>query len=226
MPQADPTLFELFGGEMETHVPTLTAGLLALEKDPQVPGQIEAVMRAAHSIKGAARIVGQEQIGEIAHVMEDSFTAAGRGQLPVTPPLIDAMLRGVDLMEKLAGGDTAAAAQVPSMLKLLTEHASATSSALPRPQSVRAVRPTPVAAIELPATLDTASCELLRARAAAAGGTVYVDARRVARIEPVGVTLLNTLAQQRELVVINPSPALAAVLAVTQLDQIVRAEVR
>ena len=62
-------------------VQTLDAGLLALERDNQAPSQLEACMRAAHSLKGAARIVGLDAGVEVAHAMEDCFVAAQRGTL-------------------------------------------------------------------------------------------------------------------------------------------------
>jgi len=58
--QLDPAMLELFQAEMDTHIPVLDQGLLALEKGQAGDREIEAMMRAAHSIKGAARIVGIE----------------------------------------------------------------------------------------------------------------------------------------------------------------------
>jgi chemotaxis protein histidine kinase CheA len=225
MAQSDPTLLELFRGEMETHVPTLTSGLLALEKDPHLPGQIEAIMRAAHSIKGAARIVGQELIGEIAHVMEDSFTAAGRGELTVSADLIDAMLRGVDLMQRLADGDSTAQADVPTMVKLLSDvREGKTAAAAPRPQPVKVARPVKADSIVLPAVLDSAGVESVRAQAAGAGDTVRLDASHLRHVEPVALTLFNTLAQQRDLIFVSAPASLARLLHVTQLDRLARVE--
>ena len=45
--------------------------LLALEQQPQAAEHLEACMRAGHSLKGAARIVGLETAVKVAHVMED-----------------------------------------------------------------------------------------------------------------------------------------------------------
>ena len=52
----DPAMFELFRDEVRAHADTLAAGLLELEQDPTSPQRIEPLMRAAHSLKGAARI--------------------------------------------------------------------------------------------------------------------------------------------------------------------------
>ena len=74
----DSSMLDLFRAEIETHAPVLNEGLLALEKDPTQTKRLEALMRAAHSIKGAGRIVGVEAAVQVAHVLEDYFVAAQR----------------------------------------------------------------------------------------------------------------------------------------------------
>ena len=54
----DASMLELFQLEAEAQAQVLNAGLLALERNPTQADQLEACMRAAHSLKGAARIVG------------------------------------------------------------------------------------------------------------------------------------------------------------------------
>jgi chemotaxis protein histidine kinase CheA len=54
-------MMELFRLEVEAQATILTNGLLALETQPQSAQELEALMRAAHSVKGAARIVGLMQ---------------------------------------------------------------------------------------------------------------------------------------------------------------------
>jgi len=54
---SDLSMLELFQVEAETQAALLTAGLLELERTPGAEAQLERLMRAAHSLKGAARIV-------------------------------------------------------------------------------------------------------------------------------------------------------------------------
>jgi two-component system sensor histidine kinase and response regulator WspE len=63
------SMLELFRVEVENQAPLLTAGLLALERDPEAADQLEACMRAAHSLKGAARIVDIAAAVGVAHAM-------------------------------------------------------------------------------------------------------------------------------------------------------------
>ncbi|WGG49059.1 hybrid sensor histidine kinase/response regulator [Rugamonas sp. DEMB1] len=67
------------------------------------------MMRAAHSIKGAAAIVGLDLVVQLAHGMEDAFLAAQHGKLALTPNRVDVLLSGVDLILRVARLDEAAA---------------------------------------------------------------------------------------------------------------------
>jgi two-component system sensor histidine kinase and response regulator WspE len=73
-----------------------------LERDPAAADQLEACMRAAHSLKGAARIVGLNAGVDLANVMEDCFVAAQRGEVTLRHKHIDLLLRGVDLLSRIA----------------------------------------------------------------------------------------------------------------------------
>jgi two-component system, chemotaxis family, sensor histidine kinase and response regulator WspE len=91
----------LFRMEVETQGEVLTAGLLALERAPTAADRLEECMRAAHSLKGAARIVGQHAGVSVAHAMEDCFVAAQQGRIVLRHHQIDRLLRGVDLLARV-----------------------------------------------------------------------------------------------------------------------------
>ncbi len=96
------SLMDLFRSEADGQLATLGEGLLALEGGPAAASTIEPLMRAAHSLKGAARIVGLDAAVRIAHALEDGFVAAGRGEFALGTPEVDAMLKGVDLLATIA----------------------------------------------------------------------------------------------------------------------------
>jgi chemotaxis protein histidine kinase CheA len=96
------SLIDLFRSEVETHSELLSAALLALERAPSDTSRIDEMMRAAHSIKGAARVVGVDAAVPVAHVMEDCFLAAQKGAIKLTPGDVDVLLRGVDLLGKIS----------------------------------------------------------------------------------------------------------------------------
>ena len=98
----DASLLELFSLEAEAQTQVLSAGLLALERDPTQADNLESCMRAAHSLKGAARIVGVDAGVSVAHVMEDCLAGAQEGRLYLRPEHIDALLQGTDLLMRIA----------------------------------------------------------------------------------------------------------------------------
>lgn len=101
MSSFDPSMMDLFREEVRAHTATLSAGLLELEGDPANPQRIEPLMRAAHSVKGAARIMGLDLAVKLAHVMEDLLVAAQTGKLRINTADIDVLLKGTDVLATL-----------------------------------------------------------------------------------------------------------------------------
>ena len=98
---SDCSMLELFKMELESQSVILNEGLLALERAPGALEHIEPLMRAAHSLKGAARIVGLDVAVRVAHVMEDFLVATQHGQVTLRQPGIDTLLNGVDLLARI-----------------------------------------------------------------------------------------------------------------------------
>ncbi len=96
------SMHDLFRIETEAQGETLTDGLIALESDWQSSETLESLMRAAHSIKGAARIVNLDEAVRVAHSMEDCFVAAQAGKIMLDPTHIDIFLRGMDMLTRIS----------------------------------------------------------------------------------------------------------------------------
>lgn len=97
----DPLMLDLFRVELENNTRMLETGLVTAERD-QTPERIEPLMRAAHSIKGAARIVGLNTAVTLAHAMEDVLSAAQTGKRPLTSAAVDRLLKGNDFFASLS----------------------------------------------------------------------------------------------------------------------------
>src|SRR5580692_12518914 len=94
----DLSMLELFRMESEVQSAVLTECLLGLEQDIDAAPRLQELMRAAHSLKGAARIVGRSAAVRIAHAMEDCFVAVQKKERTPSAEFIDTLLRGVDLL--------------------------------------------------------------------------------------------------------------------------------
>ncbi|OZI19647.1 hybrid sensor histidine kinase/response regulator [Bordetella genomosp. 9] len=104
----DASLLDLYKMEADVQVQVLDAGLLALERDPLAQDHLAACMRAAHSLKGAARIVGLDGPVRVAHAMEDRLVDAQKGRAPLDAAAIDMLLRGTDLLRHMPAADAQA----------------------------------------------------------------------------------------------------------------------
>lgn len=140
----DASLLELFSLEADAQTQVLSAGLLALERNPTQADQLEACMRAAHSLKGAARIVGVDAGVSVAHVMEDCLVSAQEGRLYLQPEHIDALLQGTDLLMRIATpgndvGPTDIEAYVALMERLL-DPSQPIATPVPKPEPIPAPR--------------------------------------------------------------------------------------
>ena len=165
------SMLELFKLEAESHCAALSEGLLALEKSPNDRAVVEPLMRAAHSIKGAARIVGLDVIVSLAHAMEECFLAAKDGREVLSSARVDQLLRAVDVLGEvraLAEPDLAAwtrthadrLATLAAQLKSPPPAASSSVAPLPAPTPTPPVAPgqptdppTPSAAAAAPAAI-------------------------------------------------------------------------
>ncbi|HEY0792660.1 MAG TPA: hybrid sensor histidine kinase/response regulator [Chthoniobacterales bacterium] len=122
----DFSMMELFRLEVNNQAAVLAEHLIGLEHQPVDPSRLEVLMRAAHSLKGAARMVNCEAAVRLAHAMEEVFVAAQTGRLVLLVRQVDVLLRGVDLMQQIAqmpenGTEAENGPLVPGMADYLVE---------------------------------------------------------------------------------------------------------
>ena len=98
----EASLEALFALEVEQQSVEITRRLLQLEAYPDRREAIRPLLRAFHSIKGAARTVGVNEIVELTHLLEDKFTALAKSNTPVDSGFIELALHSVDAMKARA----------------------------------------------------------------------------------------------------------------------------
>lgn len=99
---SNSSMLDLFRLEVEMQAEILNSGLLKLEKNPSSTDDIESLMRSAHSIKGAARIVQLDPIVKLSHAMEDCFVAVQESKLNLEEFHIDLLFKGADIYSQIA----------------------------------------------------------------------------------------------------------------------------
>ena len=111
---------------------------LLLELDPAQPDAegVNAIFRAAHSIKGGANMFALADIAGVTHEMETVLDAARRGKLQLSAAIVDAVLRGCDFLRAAVAqaraerpGDAARAAAVAAELRALAAPEAASARA-------------------------------------------------------------------------------------------------
>jgi anti-anti-sigma factor len=238
MPTIDASLLDLFRAELEIHLPALSEGLLALEKEPAQPKRLEALMRAAHSIKGAAKIVGVDAAVRVAHVMEDCFVAAQNGRIHLGSDSVDVFLRGVDALSRIVpGGEERDEISEQDLAQLVEDIAALqTGNRAPAPRADA----TPIPAGPLPAAPDltirpTGNFDKTRAEGIRAQlsnllrqgvSSIQFDLAGVGDMDATGLALLahaaRTAARRQppvELKVRNVSAQVQKLLRLTRLDE-------
>ena len=113
----DAEMQQLFKIESEEHLQLLDEGLLQLEKDPKNQKVLEDVFREAHSLKGAARMLGLMEIEAVSHRFEDILGLAHKGDILLSSRIVDVMYGCLDIIRKLVAD---ALAGVPSKVDIRT----------------------------------------------------------------------------------------------------------
>ncbi|HEY9699114.1 MAG TPA: hybrid sensor histidine kinase/response regulator [Trichocoleus sp.] len=97
----DPNILEqsysYFLAEAQDLLQTLEQDLLLLKTD-RTPARVHSLMRAAHTLKGAAASVGAESIRSIAHSLEDVLKALYRPEVPIDPELEALLFEGYECL--------------------------------------------------------------------------------------------------------------------------------
>ena len=91
----------LFIEEAKGHLERIASGLLALESAPDDQAAIDGIFREAHTMKGAAGMVGMMRVSRLAHRLEDLLVELRAGTRRSSPELTDAMLLVLDGMGRL-----------------------------------------------------------------------------------------------------------------------------
>jgi len=100
---------DVFIEESKEHLQTLNESLLNIEKDPENLGEINAIFRAAHTLKGMSATMGFNRMSQLTHAMEDVLDGIRNNKLRAGEAIIDLLFKCLDALEKsiIAIADTA-----------------------------------------------------------------------------------------------------------------------
>ena len=100
--------------------------LIELESNPEDLDLLNRIFRVAHTVKGSSSFLNFDILTKLTHHMEDVLNKARRGELKITPDIMDVVLESVDMMKGLLhgirdnGNDTDVGIEIEDICKRLT----------------------------------------------------------------------------------------------------------
>lgn len=132
----DQELLEGFLTETTELLEKLDDDLVALEKAPSDTDLLNQIFRSIHTVKGASSFLGFDLLVRVTHKTEDVLNRLRKGELLVTPEIMDVVLEATDLVKTLVadikGGDIIDREideTVNKLIPLLSEQAGAMQQA-------------------------------------------------------------------------------------------------
>ena len=128
--------------------------LVELEANPEDLELLNRIFRVAHTVKGSSSFLNFDVLTELTHHMEDVLNKARKGELKITPDIMDIVLESVDMMKGLLesirdnGSDSAAGIDIKNICVRLTQisegeapSAAAEAPSAPAPEPVKEPEP-------------------------------------------------------------------------------------
>ena len=128
--------------------------LVELEANPEDLELLNRIFRVAHTVKGSSSFLNFDVLTELTHHMEDVLNKARKGELKITPDIMDVVLESVDMMKGLLesirdnGSDAAAGIDIKNICVRLTQisegeapSAAAEAPAAPAPEPAKEPEP-------------------------------------------------------------------------------------
>ena len=101
LPEEFEEILNIFRGETEEIIQKMNNNLLQLENTPDNKELLVYLFRDAHSLKGAARMIGFNNIQRLAHKTEDVLGLAKENKIEINREISDALYKATDLLSDL-----------------------------------------------------------------------------------------------------------------------------
>jgi two-component system chemotaxis sensor kinase CheA len=97
--EGDGEILHEFASEAREHLENIEQGILVLEDNPQDATTLSSIFRAFHTFKGASGFLRLQPVNRLSHELENLLDLARSGRLELTPPIIDIILEGKDVLK-------------------------------------------------------------------------------------------------------------------------------
>ena len=140
--------------------------LVELEANPEDLELLNRIFRVAHTVKGSSSFLNFDVLTELTHHMEDVLNKARKGELKITPDIMDVVLESVDMMKGLLesirdnGSDAAAGIDIKNICVRLTQISEGEAPSAAPEAPAAAPAPEPVKEPEPAAPAEEAAPEV------------------------------------------------------------------
>lgn len=93
--------YQVFFEESVEHLEAMEQLLLGLDLEHPDPEDLNAIFRAAHSIKGSSATFGFTDLAETTHILENLLDRIRKNELALRPDMVDAFLEARDLLNQM-----------------------------------------------------------------------------------------------------------------------------
>lgn len=91
--------YQVFFEEAEEHLANMESLLLSIDPADATADELNAIFRAAHSIKGGSGTFGFSDMTEVTHILESLLDKVRKGEMTLTTEMVDALLASGDVLK-------------------------------------------------------------------------------------------------------------------------------
>lgn len=142
MTQFYPVFFE----ESAEHLASMESLLLGLDIERPDSEDLNAIFRAAHSIKGSSGTFGFTDLSQVTHILESLLDRLRKHEIPLRPAMLTAFLEAGDLLKSMLAGHQGGVGADPQAIAAMCSRLNALAVELASPApavEVPALRPLP-----------------------------------------------------------------------------------
>ncbi|MHB1238533.1 MAG: chemotaxis protein CheW [Gallionella sp.] len=128
--------YQVFFDEAAEHLASMESLLLAFDPDAPDADQLNAIFRAAHSIKGGSGTFGFTDMADVTHILETLLDRIRKNEIALTRGMVDVFLRAGDVLRGLldahqngAVADEAASIEICATLERLANNSGGAPAA-------------------------------------------------------------------------------------------------
>jgi two-component system chemotaxis sensor kinase CheA len=136
--------YQVFFDETAEHLASMESLLLAFDPNAPDADQLNAIFRAAHSIKGGSGTFGFTDMADVTHILETLLDRIRKNEVAITRDMVDVFLQAGDVLRGLLDAhqngtvaDEAASIDICAKLERLTNNAAGSLKPPAHPESAQ-----------------------------------------------------------------------------------------